>query len=96
MAWPGKNEEKADANRALQVQPRLALFYPSLYQPWAAAVGFPHQLLLSTMALQQDLQHAESSAARAATHAGDLRITFPGEGEIFKIDPVLRPEFQTL
>lgn len=39
------------------------------------------------------IEHRASSIQHPATR---IQITFPDDGDIFKIDPVLRPEFQTL
>jgi len=73
--------------------PRVALFYPALYQPWAKAEGITQPLLLSTAF---NLTSNERPATSDQHPASSLTITFPDEGDIFKIDPILRPEFQTL
>lgn len=78
---------------AQTLRPRVALFYPALYQPWAKAEGIPQPLLLSTAMETRSNQQSAPSTQPPAT---SLTITFPDEGDIFKIDPILRQEFQTL
>lgn len=92
IAAPIEQEERP-AGATLKAQPHLALFYPPLYQPWAAAEGIRQPLVLSAIAAAHYTDHV---APRTAPPADRLRITFPDDGDIFKIDPVLRPEFQTL
>lgn len=76
-----------------KLRPRVALFYPALYQPWAKAEGIAQPLLLSAVIDSRSIQHPATSNQQPAS---SLQITFPDEGDIFKIDPILRPEFQTL
>ena len=40
--------------------------------------------------------NSQPPATSSQQPAAGLRITFPDDGDIFKIDPVLRLEFQTL
>ncbi len=94
LAVPVAPDKILIAGRMPVVQPRLALLFPSLYHPWAAAEGIRQPLLLSAMEFSMH-ETAFRRAASAPTRE-PLRITFPDEGDIFKIDPVLRPEFQTL
>ncbi len=82
--------------RALKPQPRLALFYPALYQPWAASEGIRQPLLLSAVEFLPAQKHAAARNTHLESPRDSLRITFPDDGDIFKIDPVLRVEFQTL
>lgn len=78
---------------AQKLSPHVALFYPALYQPWAQAEGIAQPLLLSHAPISLD----EKQRATSKEHpAPSLTITFPDEGDIFKIDPILRQEFQTL
>jgi penicillin-binding protein 1C len=95
LAVPLEEVEELASTRAPLVQPWLALFLPSLYQPWAAAEGIRQPLPLT--AVDAPVQFERSAHDTKGEPAGDfLRITFPNNGDIFKIDPVLRLEFQTL
>ncbi|MGH7495559.1 MAG: penicillin-binding protein 1C [bacterium] len=96
LAVPRAGAVAPIAARALQVEPRLALFLPSLYQSWAAAEGIRQPLLLSTVEMPGHFEGAALGDAKTEPVGEFLRITFPDEGDIFKIDPVLRLEFQTL
>jgi len=56
--------------------------WPPEYTPWLVAN-------------QRSLPFRVNSLSPQAT-TGSLRIAFPDEGDIFKIDPILRPEYQIL
>ncbi|MEK7727295.1 MAG: penicillin-binding transpeptidase domain-containing protein, partial [candidate division KSB1 bacterium] len=78
---------------AQNFKPRVALFYPALYQPWAKAEGIAQPLLLAT-AFNPTSNHQPATSNKH--QATSIQITFPDEGDIFKIDSILRREFQTL
>jgi len=87
---PTQNEFRFAGIQSAEPISQLALIYPPLYQPWAKSEGIAQPLLL---------REAESGERRATSikhQASAIQITFPDGGDIFKIDPVLRPEFQTL
>ncbi len=78
---------------AQNFKPRVALVYPALYQPWAKAEDITQPLLLAFAFNPTSNQQPATSNRHPAS---SLQITFPDEGDIFKIDPILRQEFQTL
>ena len=59
--------------------------WPPLYQPWAQSVALPSP---------PTNQVVEVSGNNESDNS--LFITFPDNGDIYKIDPVLRREYQTL
>ncbi|MGD0337236.1 MAG: penicillin-binding protein 1C [Bacteroidota bacterium] len=65
--------------------------YPPEFSEWAEAERLP-----------QPPSHAlpffptDEKAGSSASHLTRLSIVAPGNGEIFKIDPVLRPEYQSI
>ncbi len=96
---------------ASNVTSQLALIYPPLYQPWAKSESIAQPLLLREARRDErrakgdehratSIEHLASSnqhqASRIPHPATRIHITFPDDGDIFKIDPVLRQEFQTL
>jgi penicillin-binding protein 1C len=108
---PVKDEFHFASTLATNVTSQLALIYPPLYQPWAKAEGIAQPLLLREARSEGRRAKGEErrakSVERKATStqyratsdqhpASSIQITFPDDGDIFKIDPVLRPEFQTL
>jgi penicillin-binding protein 1C len=63
------------------IEERVFEVLPPLYQSWAAREG----LLMF---------HPPSS--RPKKSSSKITITFPGDGDVFKIDPLLRKEYQAL
>jgi penicillin-binding protein 1C len=96
LAVPREEGNVLIAGRAPEMRPRLALFLPSVYQSWAAAEGIGQPLLLSTVESPELFGRAAFGHTRPKPFVDPLRITIPDDGDIFKIDPILRPEFQTL
>lgn len=92
-AIPEKFENDFSPASPMNFTTTIALFYPALYQPWAKAEGIAQPLLLSNAPALRNNQPRASSIQHPAS---SLTITFPDEGDIFKIDPILRLEFQTL
>lgn len=93
VAAPNESENFLTQISTPRLQPRVALLYPALYQPWAKAEGIVQPLLLATTF---NLTSSQPPATSNQPPATSLTITFPDEGDIFKIDPILRQEFQTL
>ncbi|MGQ9852421.1 MAG: penicillin-binding protein 1C [Candidatus Oleimicrobiaceae bacterium] len=75
-----------DSGRIHQ-QVRVYEVWPPFYERWVVGAGLPRPIAASAR-LEQDKQPMP-------TREGPT-ITFPDDGDIYKIDPVLRPEFQTL
>jgi len=101
---PTRNEIRFAEMQSPEAISQLALLYPPLYQPWAKSEGIAQPLLLREAKSEErgtksEQQRAESGQQRATSNehpATNIQITFPDDGDIFKIDPILRPEFQTL
>ncbi len=93
MAIPEANKDLLSQAAMQDFRPRVALFYPALYQPWAKAEGIAQPLVLSEAFNPTSNQQPVSSIQQPAS---SITITFPDDGDIFKIDPILRLEFQTL
>lgn len=68
-------------------QVRVYEVWPPPYERWAAGAGLPRP--------NAGLARPERDKQPMPTREGPT-ITFPDDGDIYKIDPVLRPEFQTL
>jgi penicillin-binding protein 1C len=107
VAVPGGGDDLIASVSNQKLTPRIAMIYPALYQPWAKAEGIAQPLLLAkAFNLNGNEQRATSNEQPATSNeqpatnnqqsASSIEITFPDEGDIFKIDPILRPEFQTL
>ncbi len=92
LAAPHEGENLLAQFSTPRLHPRVALLFPALYQPWAKAEGIAQPLLLSEAFEPTSNQQPATSNQQPAS----LTITFPDEGDIFKIDPILRQEFQTL
>lgn len=94
---PVKDEIHFISTLASNVTSQLALIYPPLYQPWAQSEGIAQPLLLRRANSEERRATSNERPASRIPHlASRIQITFPDDGDIFKIDPVLRPEFQTL
>jgi len=101
---PAKDEIHFASTLTTNVTSQLALIYPPLYQPWARSEGIAQPLLLGKVKSEErrtksDEQPATSDphlASRISHLESKIQITFPDDGDIFKIDPVLHLEFQTL
>ncbi len=77
----------ADDSERAGKQLRVYEVWPPLYEGWAAAAGFPRPTA--------GLARLEREKQATPTYEGPV-IAFPDDGDIYKIDPILRPEFQTL
>jgi penicillin-binding protein 1C len=76
---------------------QLTMLYPPMYQPWATSEGITQPLLLGeARGEEREAKSGERTAPSDQRPASKIQITSPDDGDIFKIDPVLRPEFQTL
>lgn len=93
IAISAQNRNGMTPASAKNLTPHVALLYPAHYQSWAHAEGIAQPLpLANALSLFSNQQPATSNQHPASS----LTITFPDEGDIFKIDPILRREFQTL
>jgi penicillin-binding protein 1C len=66
---------------------RVYEVWPPLYEGWAAETGLPRP--------PRTASPLEPKGQPGPAHEVPV-ITFPDEGDIYKVDPVLRAEFQTL
>ena len=69
----------------------LAAVYPPQYQHWAQSQGLPQPLFI------RKWQPTTAPDVPLADHSvTDLRIRFPNNGDIFKMDPTLPRQFQQI
>ncbi|MDQ7065722.1 MAG: penicillin-binding protein 1C [candidate division KSB1 bacterium] len=72
-------------------EPFVAVVYPPEYQAWAGENGIPQPQFVRALA---QIELATLQPVSAVT-AG-LRIRFPDQGDIFKLDPTLPPAYQRI
>lgn len=78
---------------------RVYEVHPPLYRSWMADVGLPLPPSTggwTTRPRLEEEEEPEETPAREAPRPSQLAVAFPEDGSTFRLDPILRREYQTV